>query len=75
MKKLSLLFICILSCTISIAQNFADIYDCPYFPRNCKDSKRLSWSLTGYHGGWRLGILNDDDKSIPFNYQKMIFLK
>jgi hypothetical protein len=59
----------------SIAQNFVDIYDCPYFPRNCKDSKRLSWSLTGYHGGWRLGILNDDEKSIPFNYQKMIFLK
>jgi hypothetical protein len=37
-----------------------DIFDCEYSTYNwiCKDSNRLSWALTGSHGGWRLGNIH-----------------
>jgi len=57
----------------NIRQSSADIFDCDSGGYNCNDSKRLSWHLHG-SGGWRLGLLNNNAKTIPSQYRKIILL-
>jgi hypothetical protein len=57
-------------------QFYADKYDCKLNNNlfdNCSNDKKLSWHLTGSHGGWRIGsICNLNNSTL---YQKYIFLK
>jgi hypothetical protein len=57
----------------SIRQSTADVFDCDSGGKNCNDSKRLSWHLQG-SGGWRLGSLNNNAKTIPSQYRKIILM-
>jgi hypothetical protein len=57
----------------SIKQSYADVFDCEGGYIICNDSKRLSWLLQG-SGGWRLDILNNNAKTIPSTYRKIILM-